>query len=426
MYYQDNKMKIPFVNEENTYQKSVHKNITSNSISWFIFGIMIVLMITMEGTVYYQVVTVSFIVIIGFRLFLKKSIKLSKYYCITIIFILLNIFSVFIGIAVDKSHSVLYISIVSYNLLLFIIIYSFFIYTNDIYKLLYVYVRAVLISGIILIVGNRATLFTGRLGFTWRGSDNSFILLGIQFSPIGSNGIANYCVIAFLFSIFLFLKFKKKRQLIFSLVFLFIILISGSRKALLFLLVSLLIFLNTYFKSNKRILYTTIGVCFCILLYNATQSIPILYNIMGNRINELFNMLLRNNFQDTSISTRQQLINTAMHYFKERPFLGYGMDAFRSMSSFQGICVDNNYLDIAVSSGIIGCIVYYCFIPIVLIEYFSIKKRSIEIKLLFNIIALCLIMQYGSTTYYGRFEGLIFAMFYYVLIRDRYRNKEER
>ena len=97
---------------------------------------------------------------------------------------------------------------------------------------------------------------------------------------------------------------------------------------------------------------------------------------------------------------------------------GYGLDAFRIIGPW-GIVTDNNYLDILVSSGSIGFLIYYSFVVLVIWDYFTLKNKPDLVKILFSVFLLILIMEYGSVTYFERNVGIVYLLVFSIFKIER-------
>jgi O-antigen ligase len=307
------------------------------------------------------------------------------------------------------------------NFVLFVLIYCFLTYVKDTEKLLKMYISIIALCDIIILFVFRGSLLSGRLAFSWGDYVSSYKLLGIEVITDGSNGIAYFSAIAILFSTYLFIKKQNKiKYLLCDFLFLFSILATGSRKGIIILVIGLLFLLNLLGKKSQKIIYIMIAIAFIILLFYLIQTVPALYKIMGSRLEGLYNLVLRRDVNDSSISTRQRLIQQAISFIKKRPMIGHGLDAFRIMGPW-GIVSDNNYLDILVSSGIFGFLIYYSYIPLVLHDYFKLKKKSDFCKIFFFVFLLNVIMELGQVTYFERNFGFFYAMLFYILHKETYK-----
>lgn len=406
-----------YVKNGNISNKKIY--ISGKSVCWFLLALQLLMANITKHSVYYQISALMFMFSSFLYLFLHKGIRINKYYIIIFIFIIYNLIIITLGDVINKTHSINMVKTISINLILLILFYSFIAYVHDTEKLLKLYVKISAITDIIILFIFRDTLNTGRLAFSWADSVSSYKFFGIEVITAGSNGIAYFSAIAFLLSSYLFfIKGNKCIYLFYDLLFVCIILLTGSRKGIFILVIGFVCLINILSKHVKKVPYIIVAIMIAISIYFLSQNIPLLYEIMGSRLNELFNLILKKQVSDSSINTRMRLIEMAIAFAKEHPIFGYGLDAFRILGPW-GIITDNNYLEIIVSSGIVGFIIYYSYIIFVLRDYFLLKNKSKICKLFFIIFILNLIIEYGSVTYFERNFGFINAMLFYILQAEK-------
>jgi O-antigen ligase len=281
------------------------------------------------------------------------------------------------------------------------------------------------VSAIIIVLGNWGTITSGRLSFSWR-EENMFQLLGVAFYPIGSNGLAMICCISIAFSAYFVAKKSKNRRvyLLADLFLLIIILLTGSRKGILLFLLVLIIISYCFYTGTKRLKSFLLVIILMLMIFYSIKTIPALYNIIGERFFELLNVFLLNNTTDASYLTRSTLIEHALIYFESRPIIGYGLDSFRIMSG-RGICIDNNYLEILVSSGIVGFLIYYSYIPITIYQCRKLKNKTSILKAMLLIMISLLVFHMGSVTYYLRSEWIFLTILFSQIKKDYIKNNEK-
>ena len=180
-----------------------------------------------------------------------------------------------------------------------------------------------------------------------------------------------------------------------------IILLCGSRVALLLVLaLPLLYYLLTSNVRNgiKRILFITLALVgtFWILI-----NITPVYNVLGSRIERLvYNILGIRTTVDGSISSRNMLIRYGMEWFKESPIWGFGMYTFMQKSAaitYYAWYAHNNYLEIAVGLGVIGLVIYYWYYIYILRNAF--RDKSHNGRLVLSTIIVILIAEYGTVAF---------------------------
>ncbi|GMK38139.1 hypothetical protein PCCS19_11930 [Paenibacillus sp. CCS19] len=412
----DNELKMNYTLVKN--KELDKKKIILEHLCWFLMGAQIVVDNLARNSVFYTITAMLFMLLCIFYLFKCRGFKLNGFHITSFTFILYNIALITTGEAVAPGHSYGMLQTVSINLLLSIIIYSFIVNTKNTEKLLKLYIFSSLISNVVLLIVYKDSLFTGRLAFSWREA-STYNIFGLNLTTVGSNAIAYYSSLSIIFSVYLiFKKNKGKIYYFYSLIFLVTILATGSRKGLVLLVLGLIMTLTVLNKGSKKVLYGSIGLIISGILYYLTQSIPLLYSVLGARLNEFINLISNENVNDASIYTRLRLLDQAMDLFKERPIYGYGLDAFRVINLW-GIVSDSNYMEILVSGGIIGFIIYYAYVLIVLFKYMSIRKKSTICRMLFWILLITLIMEYGQVTYYWRSYLFLYSMLFYVMYTNR-------
>lgn len=155
-------------------------------------------------------------------------------------------------------------------------------------------------------------------------------------------------------------------------------LLSGSRKTLVSLAVFiiLIIFYEYPPKSIVKAFVKILGIALVLgLLYWCIMSIEALYLAIGIRIEELLDFIGGNQTADGSADTRVQMIETATQMFKNKPFLGYGLNTFSYLTTF-GAYAHNNYLELLANIGLTGCLLYYIPLFIYFFKALSNWKNS--------------------------------------------------
>ncbi len=386
-------------------------------ICWLLMALQLIVDSVAEHSILFHLSCGGFLIVTFAYLYKIRAIKISKYHIITLIFILYNILLIIFGSPFDRFQSFKMVRTVVLNLILSIAIFSLLMKVNDSNKLLKTYVYFAIITNIIIFFIYRDSLLSGRLAFSWKDLSNTYRFLGMQIRTTNSNGIAYYSAAAFIFSGYLYSLKENKRfaYLLICIFLVFVIVITGSRKGLFFLAMGLFILIHILTDKNnkKKIIYYSAAIGAMLILYLIINHVPVLYNIVGWRLNQLINLLTGANVRDGSINTRLKLIEEAVEFFKQRPIFGYGLDSFRVMYK-EGIVADNNYLDILVSSGIIGFIIYYSYVLFVLRDYIKTKNKSKIFKILICMLVINLILEIGSTTYFVRNYVHINTIFYFL------------
>ena len=221
------------------------------------------------------------------------------------------------------------------------------------------------------------------------------------------NAIGMFAAFGIVFGIYYILtnQDKKIRWKVLICINLMIVLISMSRKSLLFLCLPLLLI---YLFTGENII-SKIGrvfiIAICIFMgYLAIMKIPLLYNYIGNGIEKMFNYM---SYQsgDVSAAGRNTRIVFGKKLFEQRPWVGYGTSNYNYLFGRQHqdtnmIVADNNYIDVLVNFGIIGFIIYYSIYIFSIVTFFKTKqKNTLNSIFPFAILLTLLISDYGISSY---------------------------
>ena len=268
---------------------------------------------------------------------------------------------------------------------------------NQVVRLLKLFIFCVILNTLyILYRVDVTTLGVSRIGARTIESDVTW----------NSNSIGT--LLAFSVFVIILLIVRKQYQgpmksfmILVTIGFSIIILLCGSRVALLLVLaLPLLYYLLTSNVRNgiKRILFITLALVgtFWILI-----NITPVYNVLGSRIERLvYNILGIRTTVDGSISSRNMLIRYGMEWFKESPIWGFGMYTFMQKSAaitYYAWYAHNNYLEIAVGLGVIGLVIYYWYYIYILRNAF--RDKSHNGRLVLSTIIVILIAEYGTVAF---------------------------
>lgn len=200
-----------------------------------------------------------------------------------------------------------------------------------------------------------------------------------------------------------------------------VVLLTGSKKALFIIIVFLLSYYNFSLKSSrakKIIVITSIMVLTYYLIYN----VPFFYKAIGLRIDQFVNSL-------GNISTgerggdlgRLAMIEFGWKKFLEKPLLGYGAWNYAYLSGISSssyVYSHNNYIEMLVNFGVIGTSVYYY-------SYFYVVKKSLKYKLnnlVLSLLLTLIITDIAFVSYYTYYYQLIIIVLF-SLIRFNTGNK---
>lgn len=244
-------------------------------------------------------------------------------------------------------------------------------------------------------------------------------------SVVNSNIIALYLSYA-LYAIFVLFFQRSKRKLVRLGVLLvcallvYLILLTGSRKAIILLLLPFIIIPLLNKNKGKRIFLVPITVAVVVLGFYLIMYVPVLYEVLGSRVEDMINIISGTDSGGEDVS-RAFLIEYGIEWFKQKPFLGHGINNFRVLSNsnwmFAGynFYAHNNYIELLVDVGIVGTVIYYnCYF------YFIRKLKGHFSDSLFNkwilvLIIVSLSLDIALVSYYSFISNLILCMCFYAV-----------
>ena len=175
---------------------------------------------------------------------------------------------------------------------------------------------------------------------------------------INENQVGFFFAIAFLVAFYYGIVEKKVWFIPISFMFAVVSLFSGSKKAVIVILIGLFLLLlltrkPTVASFSVLILFIGAGIGLLVLSFSWQP----LYVVLGSRIETMFGLLLGGSM-DESTSIRWDMMQTGLAMFLENPLLGSGLGAFAKSYVYQTYS-HNNYIEILVSLGLIGFIWIY-------------------------------------------------------------------
>jgi len=212
------------------------------------------------------------------------------------------------------------------------------------------------------------------------------------------NGMGMYCAILIAIMFYMVLYEKKWLYLAFAPLALFVLLGTGSRKG--FMLAFVGVFVILFFKSGSKKLLVIFGAImtlgiFVYLIYEFAES-----NYFFYRLSQALALIDSNEVTEGSISVRNEMISFGMDLFKQNPIKGYGLMQYEYLYGLTYGAprpAHNTYIQVLVSFGIIGFVLYYgmyfYFIKNTLI---FLKKNIRYVVLIASIIVVMLFNDIGA------------------------------
>lgn len=201
-----------------------------------------------------------------------------------------------------------------------------------------------------------------------------------------------------------------------SLVMIFVIMLTGSRKALLVLVIPIAII--AMYDLKKRFLWAVMLLLIGVGIFYMAMTVPFFYDIIGNRIEDLYNILTGND-DGTEDSSRKILIEYGLKWFQDSPIIGYGMNCFRVLSDktsyFAGknFYAHNNFIEILVGGGLIGFFIFYSY---TIKLYRRIKgHREYTYRYVLAILCMTLFLDMALVSYYDVIMQFLIMLCFVIL-----------
>ena len=210
--------------------------------------------------------------------------------------------------------------------------------------------------------------------------------------------------------------------LILNLIF---VVLSGSRKSVFYLIIPFIVVLVLRSKNPIRLVRNlVIAVAFSFSVYYALMHITVLYSTIGHRIETMINGFMGVGLVDSSTETRLNLINRGMRFFRNRPWIGYGLNNFFVLNKALTGSVyyaHNNYVELLVDCGIVGTVVYYSLHAVSLINAFKNREKYKGFEIVFiGIMVAIVVCDYGIVTYYDIYIQLLCLLSVLVILHPEF------
>lgn len=208
---------------------------------------------------------------------------------------------------------------------------------------------------------------------------------------------------------FYYISFKNSHKIFHTAVFVvsFVVAMSsGSRKSLIMVVFGILFLI--YIKYGIRKLYKTVLTIAIIgVLFMSIIKLP-LFSTVYTRMQQAVFSVEGQAGGDGSTKRRIELIQVAYRIFKDKMFLGCGINNFRIESGFWTYA-HNNFLEILADIGLIGGILYY---SMYLKSFLSLRKgKSNAAGFLMALFLVRLFCEFAMVTYYDKMQWIMMAIF---------------
>lgn len=254
--------------------------------------------------------------------------------------------------------------------ILFLFIYQYLKNTKNIKLFSYLTFLGYLFFAIVFSVFYARELIDfvlGKVGDTAR--------LGEAFGNV--NGIGGFFAIGFAFSLYYGIIAKRYHNLVFSALLLFLSATTGSKTAIMLVVVSLVVVMIVKFGLKKWYITISIIVAFLVLVV-IVLSIP-QFSFLKDRIVKMFQVLIGTSGSqvDGSTASRLTMVSEGLFGFLQRPIFGWGHNGFNKHITYYGTYSHNNYIELLSDYGLVGFLTFESIIFVPLFKYFT-RKPPID------------------------------------------------
>ena len=241
------------------------------------------------------------------------------------------------------------------------------------------------------------------------------------------NEIGLYFSTAILCSLLFFIKSKKVMVKVLMiaaiLVFGMMMLLTGSRKALAFALIAIVLMVLLGYRTarfgNKA---TAIAVLIfaLIVIYVLITTMP-MFATINERVNLLFEGFFGSDNSYETDNLRQYMIERGLEAFYQRPLFGHGTGYSHTLF---GTYSHNNFVELLMCYGLVGFCLYYSFYVILVIKLFRQAMKS-DLYAIFFFVYTCIqfVLDVGAISYYSRPVQILTALaFGYVVSLEMGKN----
>ena len=217
-----------------------------------------------------------------------------------------------------------------------------------------------------------------------------------------SNAMGLHLSISAICALYFLLKKGKRKWIFYILIptLIVAVFLTGSRKAFFFSIAGCILVYIFNVKRKRKLIFIFPVVAFLVyILFTYIMTIPEFYQVMGARVGALLELIKGTREPDASTQIRMLLINRGVDLWKSKPWFGYGIQSFESISGFWTYS-HNNYIELLVGIGLVGTAIYYSLYLFLLTKLGKLVFDGITIaNLFFIIVVLLIISEIGFVSY---------------------------
>lgn len=201
--------------------------------------------------------------------------------------------------------------------------------------------------------------------------------------------------------------------------FVVVLFLTGSKKGLIGFFFGMIVLFYQRAKGTKKLERIFIGIISVIAVLAVVVNTPLLYEIVGYRIDAFIDFIFKIDTGDTSSKIRMELIQYALHLWVEHPLLGVGINNFSMYQSIGSMdyYAHNNYVELLADLGMIGFLLYYSMLLYLL--YKKINNKYDILVLMKTMIWVVLFLDIGVVAYQDIRVQLFICFAYVALVKQK-------
>lgn len=235
-------------------------------------------------------------------------------------------------------------------------------------------------------------------------------------TSLNINTLGLLCGYGFSFVIYEYSQNKNPVLLLLMIFFGVVVLFTGSRQAIIALSAPTAIYL-VFQKRKNRFLRTVIVILLGIILFQMLMEIPVLYNIIGIRIETLLGTIRGGQELEFSAGARMRHYERAQLLIVRNPIFGYGLGSYEYLAGTSAYS-HSNYMELLVSGGIISFILYYFPLVAIIWKMLRVREKTPLIHMLIGILATQVFIEFFLISYYRHFTLLVYIIVLVLLEKE--------
>ena len=375
------------------------------SISWEKL-LMALFLIIYCGMWYADFLLLSYLAYVFLFLFIVISISKNKcvynqgFICFSLIFLVYSFFSSLWS--VDYQYTIQNVSILARAIVVSCLFVSCLTKQDNIEWGIRLFMYACIVYALIYILKiDFAMIGARRLNYAMN-EDENFPNLNLVSIPVS---------FSFIYFLFLYIKSRKVKDLLFIIISFLLVVFLGSRKSIISIFLgSILLLLKVDGKKKLKMFLLFLLLISLMLYFIPFEYLEFVYE-------RLLLLLSVNNtiVLDEADLLRKELFSHGIEYIVEQPIIGHGYYSFSKLFLYdygKMIYSHNNFVEVLVGGGVIGFILYYLvYYKILYIYFFSNKSFDLH-YLVFCVFVIMIFNQVGIVLLQNNHTWILLALIY--------------